>query len=601
MNWKKQLTTLACSLLILNPLDAARQLDKNLQNPRTINDTASVLQEMHGQMKLMQEQLMSLKASQALLSAESAIKNLTPKVRKLEVHLERLEKQIEQTATGDELTKLKNDVYDLKSKLGALINAPEANVDATLRALNPTLDRLQKQVHYLYESNKNQVQKNIDFVEEKINQVSQRIEKCQFDVAQRFEDIQGVGSSINMIRQTLQQNSSLINGLKVDMEGLKNEKIGLISKDIQALKDQINKDKLVENIAHLKQQINKLAHVFKNSLGSIENANQQSEKTLEKINNQEHKIKFLSEIQDKHKMGLNALNKRTQGLNSQLQLFKTVFEQNVLTLDHFNTIKSVIDNTQAEMNVKYTSMESQITALASLKPEITTLDKKSQFLYQKNQDLDNRFNNFIILQTKVDDSMTDLKTKIEVLNQETKGNFQVVDNQISAIKNLEFDKKIDSLNKKCNALYLKIKNSPSKDDLNIFALTLANLESKLNNISSTDSFESMDKKSSQVALKVEALQDEIVSLTKKLQEKDELLEKLVRKVTFLTKSLQVKADQNTSSEHPDLTSFKSEIEEKVNKELKAIQNDRSIFETLIQRIAALESLINQDDKDSFFD
>ena len=37
------------------------------------------------------------------------------------------------------------------------------------------------------------------------------------------------------------------------------------------------------------------------------------------------------------------------------------------------------------------------------------------------------------------------------------------------------------------------------------------------------------------------------------------------------------------------------LEEKVNKDLRAVQNDRMLFETLIQRVAALEASLNSEE------
>lgn len=328
MKWKLGFTALATSLFLIHPLDAARQLDKSMQNPRTLSDTSSMLQEMHGQMKLMQEQLGTLKASQQLLSAENAIKHLTPKVRKLEVHLERLEKQMSQSASLEEISQIKNDLFDMKTKLSALISAPDSSVDAALNALNPTLERMQKQVYYLYETVKTNSEKQEQDVQDKLTKLVSKLGLFEEDVSKKIDDLQATGSSLLLIRQALQQNHNVINTLKIDLETLKNEKMNEIFNQLEQVKVQANQDELIHKMAYMKQQIQKLAQVFKKSITSVESTSQLSEKNLELTNQLGQKVSDIETLQSKHANSMRVLYQRGENLKNQLDLVKTVTEQN---------------------------------------------------------------------------------------------------------------------------------------------------------------------------------------------------------------------------------------------------------------------------------
>lgn len=632
MAWKLKLVTASLSLMILNPLDAARGIERTLKSPQTIKDTSSMLQEMHGQMKVMQEQLGTLKASQQLLSAESAIKNLSPKVRKLEVHLERIEKQLAAGASNEELNSLRSDIADMKDKLHGLISAPDTSVDATLSALNPTLDRMQKQVYFLYEAVKKQSDVQEKELNEKMSQVARKMAEFEQDFQNKFSEIQGTSSSLTLIRQALQHNYGLISNLKVDVEAIKNEKIGQLNQDIQNIKLEFSKEELVAKLATLKSHVAKLATVFKKSIASIQETTLIAEKSLAQSNVLDTKVKDLFEAQAKQLNGLKALFQKNQNLKQQLDLVKSVVEQAdqglIEKVKHevegyklgslqkgLVVLKKHQDKMSEDINLLRKSNESfylenqahlddvkgKIAKFQDIEEKVSTIDKKSMALFQHVKNLASRSEIDKLAQglgmslEKIDSLYQDMKhVHDEMVDSAKKNEFiqqQMVKINDSYAQFESMQQKLEKLSMQCVYLHKQMKTISPAHELQIFKEQIHELSQKVANLLEEKPSEMIEKVSNQVQAKMEAMQAEINSLNQKLDEKDATLAKLTRRVAFLTKSLSEKLEQSPQ-DSLDLNQFKASLEEKFDKEIKAVQSDRMLFETLIQRVAALEASIN---------
>jgi phage shock protein A len=710
MNWKLGLATLAFSLIMHTPCQAARQFDKNMHNPRTISDTSSMLQDMHGQMKLMQEQLGSLKASQQLLSAENAIKNLTPKVRKLEVHIERIEKQMSSIATFDDFEGLKHDMSDLKSKLSALINAPDHSVESALSAISPTLERMQKQVYYLYETLKTQSSKHEEELHAKMDKIYQRVSQFELDMQDKLQDFQGTGSSLNLIRQALQHNHTLISALKIDIEGLKNEKLGQIMGDIEFLKTQTNKDELIQNLNVLKTHIKKLASVFKNSISSVEEAHQVSEKSMQLAKEVSSSVKTLEASQEKQLLGLKALYKRELALKNQIELVKTCLEQqqaqvtqsvnDVLSKSPLHKVTKAIINLKTQFNLvqedmiglkqqqqdaKYEaiscfeSLNKQMESFNFVGSKVEAHEAQIGHLYDndKNKVSKEEFeqlNNIVnvekqalnLIGSKIEahealiarlydndkqqvskqdfeqlhtlvhvekQSLNAMNTKVDAHDmqisylynnnknnvlkedfeqlkglvnfekqsiQSLQNDLKAVDSKIQNITHFEaqlggFHDKITHLQKQSICLYKKVKNLGSQADLEDLKRKYVEISSKLQKVDQLLSKDDNHDAVNELNQKINLMEQDLKAVKQKLHEKEEFISKLGRRVNFLTKSLNEKLEQAAPKTGEELSHIKDELSIKIEKELRAVQNDRLLFETLIQRVAALEASLNHEE------
>jgi DNA repair exonuclease SbcCD ATPase subunit len=673
-------TTLACSLCVLNFAEAARGFDKNMQNPRTVGDTSSMLQEMHGQMKLMQEQLGSLKASQQLLSAENAIKNLTPKVRKLEIHLERLEKQFSSSVSSEEVSNMKNDLYDLKSKLTALIQSPDTSVESTLSALNPTLDRMQKQVFFLYEAVKSNAKKHENELNQKMDEIMQRFVKFEGDIGERLTDAQGTAASLTLIRQALQHNHTMLNALKVDYETLKNEKINLLTQDVDALKTQVDKDELLSNLTNLKTQIGKLAVVFKKSLGSIESASLLSEKSLAMSEEALKSCEKLSTDQNKHLQGLRILYNREKNLEEQFSLVKTVVEQqaskfsqklddmfqqlpvekltkainflrnnNKIALEEIASLKSQFELSSGEYKKQMEEIGARLEKSHDLLPALEKQDQKIQVLYHKTKDLVSKKDLEQYTSALFQDEMA-IQRILETLNEQNqklsqfsslsqdfvnKNEFVELvshcESQKSRTESLVLEleacqkkmnelyaisyqnrsqsegqaqleamiratsEKVEKIQKQNVSLYKAFKELSTSQEVSELKSKYEELNEKISAINESVTNRKDEVQQSLVDAKVQSLSDQLLNMQQKLDEKDAFINRLAKRVAFLTKSLQDKLESAQAQDTVDINQIKLELQEKIEKELKAVHNDRLVFETLIQRIAALEASLNADE------
>lgn len=635
MAWKINLVTAALSVMILNPLDAARGVERTLKSPQTVKDTSTMLQEMNGQMKVMQEQLGSLKASQQLLSAENAIKNLTPKVRKLEIHLERVEKQLASGASNDELNSLRNDFLDMKDKLQALISAPDTSVESALSALNPTLDRMQKQVYYLYEAVKKQSESHEKELNEKMSLVAKKMSQFENDIQTKLADMQGTASSLTLIRQALQHNHSLISTLKVDIESIKNEKIGQLYQDIQNIKMEFSKDDLINKVTTLKTHLTKLATVFKKSLANLQTTTQIAEKSLAQSNVCDTKIKDLLEDQAKQLNGLKALFQKNQSLNEQLSLVKSVVEQSeqgliekvkqevetyklgsvkkglfLLKKDHdqmaeeINLIKKSNEAFYLEQQANFEDIKAKANKFNEVDEKLGILDKKSMALFNhvknlaSHSEIDKLAQGLGLSLDKIDSLYQDMKHVHDEINQTLQKN-QQIEQQMTKISESyshfeSMQQKLDKLSMQCVYLHKQMKSSSQATDLQAFKDQIAELSIKVNALMEVKPQDMLEKVSNHIQSKLEVMQGEINSLNQKLDEKDTQISKLTRRVAFLTKTLSEKLEQSPQ-DSLDLNQFKTSLEEKVENEIKAVQSDRMLFETLIQRVAALEASLNVED------
>lgn len=607
MAWKINLVTAMLSVMIFNPLDAARGVEKTLKSPQTVKDTSSLLQDMHSQMRIMQEQLGTLKASQQLLSAESAIKNLTPKVRKIEIHLERLEKQLASGASNDELNSLRNDFSDMKEKLQGLISAPDVSVDATLNALHPTLDRMQKQVYFLYEAVKKQSDSHEKELNEKMSLVAKKMMEFEQDIQAKFADMQGTASSLTLIRQALQNNHALISTLKVDVETIKNEKISQIFQDIQNIKTEFNKEDLVNKLGALKSDLTKLAVVFKKSLSSIETTNQTAEKAFNQTTEINTKIKDLFDVQTKHLNGFKVLFQKNKMMEEQLKLVKAVVEQSEHGL--VEKIKGEIDGYKLPLmqedliklkNDHKTFVLDQQSNLEAIKAKINHIqdaDYKLDILNKKARALFHHVKN-LASRSEIDNLAQGLGLsldKINALSQDVSGVHKAITKINQSYAQFEgMQKKLDKVAMQCVYLHKQMKTSSQAVDLQTFKDQIAELSQKVNALLEQKPQDLFEKVSSQIQVKMDLMQEEINHLCQKLEEKDTQISKLTRRVAFLTKTLSEKIEQ--SPQHSaDLNQFKTGLEEKVEKEINAVRSDRMLFETLIQRVAALEASLNMED------
>jgi chromosome segregation ATPase len=632
MAWKINLVTAALSVMILNPLDAARGVERTLKSPQTVKDTSSMLQEMHGQMRVMQEQLGSLKASQQLLSAENAIKNLTPKVRKLEIHLERLEKQFAQGASTDELNSLRSEFSDMKDKLHGLISAPDTSVDAALSALHPTLDRMQKQVYYLYEAVKKQSDSHEKELNEKMSLVARKMAEFEQDIQTKLADMQGTASSLTLIRQALQHNHSLITTLKVDIESIKNEKIGQLAQDIQNVKHEFSKEELVSKVATLKSHVTKLATVFKKSLSSLQTTTQMAEKSLAQSNVVDTKVKDLYEAQAKQLNGLKALYQKNQAVIQQLDLVKAVVEQseqglvekvkNELKgykleavqkglvylknnqdnlLGEISQLKKNNETFYLEQQAHLDDIKAKANKFQDYDDKLSNLDKKSMALFHHVKNLASRSEIDKLAQglglslDKIDSLYQDMKHVHDEIEQSLAKNDRIEKEMVKINESYShfegMQQKLEKLSMQCVYLHKQMKSISPAQDLQVFKDQIADLSTKVNALLEQKPQDFFEKVSTHIQSKFEAMQNEINSLSQKLEEKDSQISKLTRRVAFLTKTLSEKLEQNPQ-DSLDLNQFKASLEEKMEKEIKAVQSDRMLFETLIQRVAALEASIN---------
>lgn len=632
MAWKLNIVTAVLSVVILNPLEAARDIEKTLKSPQTVKDTGSMLQEMHAQMKMMQEQLGGLKASQQLLSAETAIKNLTPKVRKLEIHLERLEKQLALGASSDELNSLKNEFLDMKERLQGLIATPDTSVEAVLSALNPTLERMQKQVYFLYEAVKKQADMHQKELHEKMGLVAKKMGEFEKDIQIKLSDMQTAASSLTLIRQALQHNHSLITTLKVDVESIKNEKIGQLFQDIRNMKQEFSKDELITKLTSLKASLAKLVTVFKGSLNSIQTSAQMAEKSMTLVKGCDSKLQELTTAQAKHLKGLKLLFYKNQALVEQLAIVKSVVEQaeqglieKVKTevesyklssirqgliflknnqdklVNEINVLRKNNEMLALEQQANFDDIKAREHQMQDIGEKLGVLDKKSTALFHHVKNLASRAEIDKLAQglglslDKIDSLYGDLKQVHEEISQTLSKN-QQIEEQISKVNTsyLEFEQmkqKLEKLSMQCVYLHKQITTQTPALELQAFKDQIAELSLKVNTLLESKPQELVEKVSLQVEEKMQTMQTEIRGLYQQLEEKETQLAKLTKRVAFLTKTLAEKLEQSPQ-DSLDFNQFKASLEEKLDKEIKAIQSDRMLFETLIQRVAALEASIN---------
>lgn len=686
MNWKFGFVALGCSLCVLNPLDAGRQLDQTLHNPKTVADASSMLQQMHGEMRLIQEQLGSLKASQQLMSTENAIKLLTPKVRKLEVHLERLEKRLESVASSSELSHLKHDVSDLRLKVQVLANAPDVSVESALSALSPTLERMQKQVYFLYEAVKSQEAAQTQQLNARLDQVAQTTAEFKSSIQDQLAQAQSMSASVNLIRQALVQNHMMIKSMKVDMEGLKNEKLGAVYKQISDLKAQVNQEDLLAHMQMMKDQIQRLASVFKKSISSIDQSFQQAEKSIELGLQLEQKLGDLSSVQGRHFKGLKALYKKQEGLNQKVDVIHSVLDQTMVSKDRLDQLVNNFPVDKMMKAIRFlkgktdlVSEQMQQLKQASIQnPQVELQKKQIHALYGKTQDLKKQT---VDMQVKVVSCFDSLKQclplverqkqQIGFLYEKTKSLVSQKDLEVFREVQRVEDRKIESLNRaledqnqKLAQVAARVQQSVKQQDFNdlvqavglekskvdYLSLDLLSCQDKITQIAQSalelkNSFlsskgvnETLLTQASQIAhlqkqtcylhqqmrqvqpaLQLEDLKQglnelatkvqfldqatsqqammeaKLHALTQQLEQKDEAINKLSKKVAFLMRTLKESATQTPATTGSDLSQLKAQIEEKIDQELKAVQNDRLAFETLIQRIAALEATLNLDE------
>lgn len=377
MKLKSQLFAAACSLMILNPLDASRPL----QNPRTLHDTSQVLQDMSGQMKLMQEQLAGLKASQALLSAESAIKHLTPKVRKMEVHLERLEKQLKEGASSAELTSLKHEVIDLKQKLQAYVTAPDVSVETTLSALNPTLERMQKQLYYLHESFKKHQSTSAEALSNQVQNILSRFESFENAVQNKMVDVDSQASSLNLIRQALQASHQIQSGLKVEIEHLKAQSLPQIQKELESLKSATNADLWVRDLSEVKNQVQKLAAIFHKSFENVQETTSCAQEALQLSKATSQELKEVLTAQEKQLSGLKTLYKKEASLQEDLTTLRTLIDQK-LAVSQDN---EALEGLQRSLKQQSESLGESLEKVASLENFLQRQSQQIGYLYEKSK------------------------------------------------------------------------------------------------------------------------------------------------------------------------------------------------------------------------
>jgi len=418
MNWKIKMALIACSLVVSCPMEGAgSRVERSLRSPHMVNETSTVLQEMHGQMKLMQEQLSGLKASQQLLSAESAIKSLTPKVRKMEVHLDRIEKQLERVASLPEVESIKTDMKDLKEKFKAFITKPDSTLDEAINAISPTLDRVQKQVFFLYEAYKKQGAEQKQYIQSQFDAISVKLSDFEADIDRKGADLSSAQSSLSLLRQSVQTQHDFLSRVKSDLEMLKNEKIGLLEKDIEVIKQSKQDEKITGDVSVLQRQIRKLAVVFKKTLASVHETSAKAEGSFKLASGLDNRV---TEVEKQNHIIRNGV--------------KVVYKKTLQSLNELGTLQS-----------KLSHME-------------TTLDKASQNMFSSFSD--ERMNLFkkglVLLKTRSDK----LSKEVDNLNKELKVGLESVKSGLTPIH-----QKIDRLYAQTGALYKETKQRVSKQDV----------------------------------------------------------------------------------------------------------------------------------------
>lgn len=697
MNWKASLTLVACSLIIGNSVEAAKIAPKSFKNPQTLNESTQILNEINGQMQLMQEQLSSLKTSQQLLSAESAIKNLSPKVRKMEVHLERLEKQLEEVAPASHIAQIKNEMNDLKGKFNAVLSTPSTTVNDTISALNPTLERLQKQVYSLYDVIKNEKNKNAQLISEKMQEIESRLQEFRSELSSNENASYSAVSSINVMRQALVQSHEQLVQFKSEIERFRTEEFLGLS---QALADfkKSSKDELVSEISNCNKKLVALSNVYKNSVTQIGELTEkvQSQENVAQLSNQAFKsleqkeqgarnaIKKLYIVQNQFGENLKALevalsttnlsleNKYNQLVSlNPVEKFKKGFmllkEKHLQAQKEITTIHQNISMHAQNFELFRQSCDERLATylktedLNQFKSEMMRLqeDAKKMMLDEstkqvlalseslKNSDvvsqrvtaLENKSEN---LAQGVSRQLTDLFTKQQKLakacvakiksleSKQTEINKMVAGVQASVEASDLMNKKIDSLVSfqqevakkfdeqnlvnqqsqailsKINALEVAQNATKQQEEMQAkiqaqvidleknLGLAMTKMEENLNLKSDVlkDVNDLITVSTAQEASRVQLMINE---LNAKLTEKEEMIQKLTRRVNFLTKTLSEKLEViNHLQSQQDIEQLKTSIEEKVEKQLKSLAHDRMMFDTLIQRIAALEASLHQD-------
>lgn len=689
MNWKASLTLVACSLLVGNTLEAAKVAPKSFKNPQTLNESTQLLNEINGQMQLMQEQLSSLKTSQQLLSAESAIKNLSPKVRKMEVHLERLEKQLEELAPATHLIQIKNEMQDLKGKFNAVLNTPSTTVNDTISALNPTLERLQKQVYALYDAIKNEKNHNAQLISEKLQEMELRLQELKSELSSNENTSISAVSSINVMRQALIQSQEQFVQFKTEIERFRSEEFSNLN---QALVDfkKSSKEELVSEMANFDKKLISLSHVYTNALTQI------SELST-KAQSQENLIRISHE-------GLKSLDKKEEGTRNAIR--KLYMAQNQFG-ENLKALELALNTTNVHVDTKFNQLAS-LNPIEKFKKGFSLLKEKhlqtQKQLEEIHQNISMYAQNFELFRQTFDDrlagylktedlnqfksEMIDLKEsakqvlvlsesfkqihqKIDSISEKSEALAQGVSSQltdlftkqqklakvcIAKIRSMEtrqadlnemiaqlqsqveiadlIGKKVDSLmafqqdvskrwdeqgliNQQYQAMFSKISElegfqNSVKQTFNVSQQQIDmhnKMQTKVDDLEKNVAFALEQQKS----LKSEILKDVndritnssdeqtspiyhiINELSSKLTEKEEMIQKLTRRVNFLTKTLSEKLEViNKLESQQDLEQLKASLEEKVEKQLKILAHDRMMFDTLIQRIAALEASLHQE-------
>jgi hypothetical protein len=712
MNWKASLTLVACSLLIGNSLEAAKVAPKSFKNPQTLNESTQILNEINGQMQLMQEQLSSLKTSQQLLSAESAIKNLSPKVRKMEVHLERLEKQLEETAQASHITQIKNEMNDLKGKFNAVLSTPTTTVNDTISALNPTLERLQKQVYSLYDAIKNEKNKNAQLISEKMQEIELRLQEFRSELSSNETASYSAASSINVMRQALIQSHEQLVQFKNEIERFRTEEFLGLS---QALADfkKSSKEELTSEISSCNKKLVSLSKIYQNSLTQIGELSQkvQSQENFAQLSSQAFKsleqkeqgarnaIRKLYMAQnqfgenlkalevalnttnlsleskynqlvslnpvEKFKKGFMLLKEKHQQTQKEIdaihqnvsmhaqnfELFRQSCDERLATylktedLNHFknemmhlqeNAKKLMLDESAKQIlalteSAKKADMVSQRVAVLETKNENLAQGVSRQLtdLFTKQAKLAKacvaKIKSLEAKQTEMNKLVASLQSSVEatdfigkkldslvVFQQEVAKKFDeqnLVNQQsqviLSKLNELEAShvstkeslytsvNEVVNASKQQNEIHGKIQSQVSDLERN-FGLAMTKMEENLN--MKTDVLKDVNElialNTAQEANRVQLMINE---LNAKLTEKEEMIQKLTRRVNFLTKTLSEKLEViNQLQSQQDIEQLKTSIEEKVEKQLKSLAHDRMMFDTLIQRIAALEASLHQD-------